>query len=323
MRGFTLVAAALALLSCAPIPPPSASARNEAAMTAWIAARQATFVKWQAGHPGWDGRIETSAAPLELWDCPECPKMVAIPAGRFTMGSPDTETDESPRGIVTIARPFALSRTHVTRGEFAMFLRETGYKAAGCPVWDDNKRGPALQGWTYPDFGRNDDYPAMCVSFDDAQAYVAWLNGKAGRPVYRLPSEAEWEYAARAGTTVALQCEYADPANDLSARPATPSTEHAGCRDVHVNASPVGSFRPNPFGLYDMLGNAWDWTGDCYRGDAHLNGTSGAPGDCKWRVRRGCVWSCDAGSMRSVYRGRDEPGIRFWNLGFRLARALP
>jgi len=283
--------------------------------------------------------VKATDSPLELWDCAECSRMVVIPAGRFTMGSPDTEKDrfsnEGPRHVVTIDRPFALGRTAVTRGEFAVFVRETGYKTAGCSVikngsWTDD----SSRSWRDPAFTQTDDHPAVCVSFDDAQAYVAWLNRKIGRPLYRLPSEAEMEYAARAGTTTARywaedetrQCEYANGA-DVSAKEAFPeNTSMAKCRDGYAYTSPVGSFRPNPFGLYDMNGNATNWTGDCwndYYNGAPANGTMITSGECGKRVTRGGSWMSLAKGLRSAYRGWSQSDTRHANDGFRLARILP
>jgi formylglycine-generating enzyme required for sulfatase activity len=127
-----------------------------------------------------------------LRECADCPEMVVVPAGSFTMGAPMNEPErsssEDPQHVVTVSKAFAVGRSHVTRDQFAVFARETGYTAnSGCD-------------WRNPGFRQEGAHPVVCVSWDDAKAYVDWLATKTGKP-YRLPSEAEWEYAARAGTT--------------------------------------------------------------------------------------------------------------------------
>ncbi len=143
----------------------------------------------------------------EFRDCPQCPEMVVVPAGNFIMGSPETENDrlgnEGPQHWVSIVKPFALGKYEVTRGEWAAFVRATGHVASGwCFTWNESTgiwgRDDGAD-WSKPGFAQTDRHPAICVNWHDAKAYVAWLTRETGKP-YRLPSEAEFEYAARAGS---------------------------------------------------------------------------------------------------------------------------
>ena len=273
-------------------------------------------------------------------DCPDCPDMTVIPAGTFTMGSPSTESgrqdEEGPQHAVSVRR-IALGTTHVTRGQFAQFVRETGYQA-GSSCWTfETQKWEEHQGrdWRNPGFSQDDNHPVVCVNWDDAKAYAAWLSKKTGHE-YRLPSEAEWEYAARAGTVTSRYwgddpsqaCRYANVGDQNMNQniPGVTWTIH-DCDDGYVYTSPVGSFLANAFGLKDMLGNAWEWTADCWH--ANYNGaqsdgaawtwTSG--GSCAERVLRGVSWLSDPQVVRSAYRVRYVTGARV-NVGFRLARTL-
>ena len=268
-------------------------------------------------------------------DCPQCPQMVVIPAGRFVMGSPAGEEGrfdaESPQHSVSV-RSFALAKDDVTVDEFAAFVRETGYEAGVCD-W------PAGTAWNSLGFRPNG--PVVCVSWHDAEAYIAWLNGKLRRqPVapsgaastkapagadgpYRLPSEAEWEYAARAGTTTARW--WGDAIG-------TGNANCNGCGSPWDNRqiALVGSFPPNPFGLDDMLGNVWQWTADCWNENyvgAPTDGSAWTTGDCSRRVLRGGSWSSLPKFLRSAARNRDDASRRGSDYatyaGFRVARTLP
>ena len=237
-------------------------------------------------------------------DCSGCPQMVVVPAGTFTMGSPASEEDrgsnEGPRHSVTIPAPFAVGVYEVTFAEWDACVR-----AGGCG------RTPADEGW-----GRG-SRPVINVGWDDAQAYVSWLSGQTGQR-YRLLSEAEWEYVARAGTVTARywgesesgQCRYANGGG-------------LPCPDGYEYTSPVGSFAPNPFGLYDVLGNVFEWTQDCWNGSysgGPTNGRAWESGDCRWRVLRGGAWSHLWWSLRSAYRISNSTGDN--SIGFRVARTL-
>jgi formylglycine-generating enzyme required for sulfatase activity len=238
-------------------------------------------------------------------DCAECPEMVVIPAGTFTMGSPadekDRSSDEGPQHGVTIAKPFSLGKYEVTFAEW-----DACVAAGGCA------HRPNDYGW-----GRG-LRPVIYVSWDDAKAYVAWLSRKSGKS-YRLPSEAEWEYAARAGTTTRYTW-----GDDVGRNRA--NCDGCGSQWDDKQTAPVGSFAANRFGLHDMHGNVWEWVEDCWNGNY-----SGAPGDgtawtagrdCGRRVLRGGSWSFDPGNLRAASRGWDGTSSRLIISGFRVARTL-
>ncbi len=240
------------------------------------------------------------------------PEMVVIPAGRFMMGSPESEwgrfDDEGPQRAVTVGR-FALGRTEVTFDDWQACVDAGGCKSNLLP--DD-------KGW-----GRG-SRPVINVSWDDAQEYIAWLNGRVEGAPYRLPTEAEWEYAARAGTVTPFWTGE------------TVSTDQANYDGNHVYGNgregiyrgktlPVGILNtPNPFGLHDVHGNVWEWAQDCHTSysNAPVDGTAYSPLGCSLRVRRGGSWVSNPRLLRSAYRVRYVPDDRFWDIGFRLARTL-
>jgi formylglycine-generating enzyme required for sulfatase activity len=305
---------------CAPPPPPVAPTRGAAA---------AAFRVAQAGE---------AIANRRFTECADCPEMVAVPGGTFMLGSPPSEqgreSDEGPQMRVTI-QPFAVGRFEVTRAQYAAFVRETG-RAISNGCWTTNNAGTweYLRGasWQSPGFDQTRDHPVVCVSWEDAQAYVAWINDKVGGDLYRLLTESEWEYAARAGTTTrfwwgdgeADLCSYANGA-DQSARSRFPNWNlAASCNDGHVFTAPVGfSGRENRFGLADMAGSVWEWTQDCYVYTYDLiptNGAANTTGDCANRVIRGGSWGSNPQYLRSAVRVRNSPSLRSSILGFRLSR---
>jgi formylglycine-generating enzyme len=272
-------------------------------------------------------------------------EMVLIPGGRFTMGSSASETSregvpkeyaiwERPRHEVAIAS-FLLARDDVTRGEFARFVAETGYVASGgCNVWDGFRWTHVdVASWKSPGFNQTDRDPVVCVNQNDVAAYIGWHSRKMGRS-YRLPSEAEWEYAARAGSSTsrywgddaAQQCSYANASSLTYGKmfPKEPDVNRA-CADRFVFTSPVESFRPNGWYLYDMLGDVWQWTADC--GHVNYNGapSDGSPwttGKCRWRIYRGAGWYDGPWLVRSAMRNMGRLGGRYNGVGFRLAATL-
>ena len=263
--------------------------------------------------------------------------MVVIPPGKFTIGSPAGEagrgSDENPQRVVTIPRSLAVGKYLVTRGEFAAFVKDTGRKLAACEHWD----GKAFQtedgiDWsnTFHQTGR---HPVVCVDWNDARAYAQWLSRKTGKP-YRLLSESEWEYAARAGTTTAWywgdressQCRYANGA-DLSAKgKGIAAPGFVNCDDRYAETSPVGSFRPNRFGLYDMAGNAGEWVEDCYHDTYNETPADGGametclPKFHNARVMRGGGWNAIPAWIRPASRDVEVPSQRSDSFGFRVAR---
>ena len=271
----------------------------------------------------------------ERWrDCDECPEIMAIPAGTFTMGSPASEVGrydrEGPAHRVTIAAPFAIGVYEVTRDEYSRFVQATN-RASGaesCLVHEDHhwEERPG-QSWRNLDFPQSTRHPALCISWEDATAYVSWLSERTGL-VYRLPSAAEWEYAARAGTSApwywgdstAEQCYNANGA-DL----ATDFPWRTPCNDGHARTSLVGSFQANAFGLHDMLGNAWEWVQDCFNWSydgAPANGSAWEEGDCSARVMRGASWASTPKYLRAAHRAGEGATFRSDYTGFRVARTL-
>jgi len=284
-------------------------------------------------------------------DCPDCPRMVVIPAGEFTMGSPASEAgrglDEGPQRQVSIAQPFALGRSEVTVAEFRRFVEESGYKteaerdtrAQGCSgfVYADPAAGisapPAVTSWRSPGLAQAqiDSHPVLCVSWNDARAYAQWLSRKTGRR-YRLPTEAEWEYAARAGSASARYwgddadqaCRFANVADQSRFQTWGFGQKHE-CTDGHYFTAPAGGYQPNRFGLYDMIGNVWEWTEDCWNASyagAPADASAWLGGDCAQRVERGGSWSTVPRFARSAARFKNPPDYRDNLTGFRVARAL-
>ena len=275
-------------------------------------------------------------------DCPECPEMVVVPAGSFLMGSPHDEEkrqkDEGPRHRVTIAKPFAVGKYEVTRREFGAFVHASGHvMGGGCWVYDSGERKWKRDGessWRSPGYEQTDLDPVACVSWRDAQAYVNWVSDKTGKR-YRLPSEGEWEYAARGGTRrsrywgddASAQCTHANGADGtLKAHYSDWPWVVASCRDGFVHTAPAGSFSANGFGLHDVLGNVWEWVEDCWNEryvGAPSDGSAWTDGNCARRVLRGGSWG-NLPNGASVLRSAQGAGQGNRNNGngFRVARTL-
>ncbi|MBV8167376.1 MAG: formylglycine-generating enzyme family protein, partial [Alphaproteobacteria bacterium] len=253
------------------------------------------------------------------------------------MGSPVREIgrdgDEGPVHSVKVDAALAVGVSHVTRADFARFAAATNFQATGgCNMFSASRwELDAGKSWRDPGFAQTERDPVVCVSWQDAKAYAAWLAQETGRD-YRLLSEAEWEYAARGGTTTARwwgdaaagQCQYANGA-DQTARQQFTGWTVADCEDGFINTSPAGTFAANPFGLFDMQGNAWQWVEDCgtfdYEGaptDAAI--TKAASADCTKRALRGGSWGSFPRTLRVALRGRLDAATRVNVLGFRVAR---
>jgi formylglycine-generating enzyme required for sulfatase activity/energy-coupling factor transporter ATP-binding protein EcfA2 len=241
-------------------------------------------------------------------ECTRCPAMVVVPGGSFMMGTSNTDTvadsDEFPQHPVTIAEPFAVSKFEVTFKNW-----DTCYELGGCRIRPDD------YGW-----GRG-DRPVVGVDWDDAQQYVDWLSKQTGKS-YRLLTEAEWEYAARAGTTTA----YSWGDNVERDGTAMANCFNCGSRWDDKETAPVGSFAANAFGLNDMLGNVWEWVEDCYHESydaAPKDGSAWTDADCKERVSRGGSWGdLPQILLRTAFRLRTPPVNRYEGLGFRVGRTL-
>ncbi|MBL8484508.1 MAG: formylglycine-generating enzyme family protein [Rhodocyclaceae bacterium] len=280
-----------------------------------------------------------TSLPVFVKDCAECPELVLIPAGKFDMGPGDDDKGDMfpyarPVHRVHVS-PFQLARTEVTRGEFAAFVRDTGYQAKGCRTWNGLRwEQQDARSWESPGFAQDDRHPVVCIAWKDAIAYIQWLSRKAGTE-YRLPSEAEWEYAARAGTATARHwgaasdqaCKFANVGDKTARDEILRSASRAShtCSDGYVYTAPVGSFAPNAFGLYDMIGNAWEWTADCWHPNydgAPVHGEVWDSTPCNSRVLRGGSWISQPGTARSAVRLWDFDGVRGDGRGFRIAKTL-
>lgn len=255
-------------------------------------------------------------------DCEDCPLMTIVPAGQFLMGSAPTESgrtaQEGPQHAVVIRYAFAVSTFDITRAEFADFASQASFSVSGARCdWRAPRAGEAP-------FDQSPTDPVVCVSWQDAQAYVAWLSKETGKP-YRLLSEAEWEYAARAGTSSARpwgQSASHDHANTGADQCCAP---FASGRDRWLHTSPAGSFPPNAFGLSDMLGNVWQWVEDCASNDyanAPANGGARHADPCDLHVVRGGSWFHPPEMARSASRVADRADFRVGDIGFRVAQTL-
>jgi formylglycine-generating enzyme required for sulfatase activity len=236
-----------------------------------------------------------------------CPEMVVLPAGGFMMGSPGTEAGrEGPQHKVTIGHPFAVAKFDVTFADW-----DACVAVGGCP---SPKEGRAIDAGWGPGRGQK---PVTYVSWEDAKAYAAWLSTMTGK-TYRLLTEAEWEYAARGGTTTAYF--WGDEIGKGNA-----NCDGCGSQWDKLQASPVGSFKPNAFGLYDMAGNVMQWVEDCWHEDyngAPSDGSAWIRGECTFRVARGGNYYDGPQYLHSAYRHFLGPNIRLPSFGFRLGRTL-
>jgi formylglycine-generating enzyme required for sulfatase activity len=232
-------------------------------------------------------------------------KLRLIPAGEFMMGSPDSDSDagsnEKPQHKVRITKPFYLGVYEVTQAEYERVM-ETN------PSWF-SPRGMAKEKVAGLDTGR---FPVEYVSWEDATKFCKKLSAKEGK-TYRLPTEAEWEYACRAGTTTRYS--FGDDEESLG--------EYAWYRDGSDNRThPVGEKKPNAWGLHDMHGNVWEWCADCYGRDYYAVSPTDdpvGPETAAYRVLRGGCWVFNARYCRAAYRRRFEPRLRYTSLGFRVA----
>jgi formylglycine-generating enzyme required for sulfatase activity len=269
----------------------------------------------------------TPPAPGKVFkDCKDCPEMVVLPTGTFTMGTPDDEVgrepDEGPMHPVTFARPLAISRFQVLKGEWFAYLKDSGYQM---PDGDDRpgracKAGvPDYQG-SDPRKQYTDRHPAVCMDFAEANAYVAWLSKKTGKQ-YRLVSESLREYAARGGTSGPFPFPFDEGKEYSIARHANTY----GAADGYNFTAPAGSFAPNAFGVYDMHGNIYEWTADCYNENyvgAPSDGSAWLTGKCEFKRIRGNDWGEAPVFSRSGNRNALVPGDRGDWIGFRVARDL-
>jgi formylglycine-generating enzyme required for sulfatase activity len=299
-----------------------------------------------------NARLYASYKPGQIFtdrftDMPgQTPSMVVVPTGSFQMGAPDNEAGredaETPQHQVHIAKGFALSRSSVTVGQFREFVRASGYQPdsvkLGASVYDESTgamRDDNSATWQDDYAGKNADsrLPVVNVSWNDAKAYVDWLSQRTGK-TYRLPSEAEFEYALRAGTatrywwgdgTPSGKVENLTGSGDRSPSGRRWSNAFQGYRDGFWGPAPVMSFAPNAFGLYDIDGNVSEWVQDCWH-DSYLraprDGGAWVNPGCGSRVVRGGSWGSSPDQVRSAYRQGVDAGVRSGRVGFRVLREL-
>ena len=258
-----------------------------------------------------------------------CPEMVLLPTGSFLMGSPDDERDrlavEGPQQLVMIEEPFAVSKFAVTVDQFAAFVADSGHAVGTtCKLWNGSHWQERPGSFRSPGFGQTGDHPAVCVSWVDARAYVDWLSAKSERG-FRLLTEAEWEYAARAGTVTPFWwgASITPERANYNVSAASDSDGNSGSWRQHT--VPVDSFDPNQWGLYQVHGNVWEWVEDCWsrsHAGAFIGGSARqGPSTCK-RVLRGGSWLNGPPGLRSARRHAAEPSFRRSDVGFRVAEVL-
>jgi len=295
------------------------------------------------------------APGTEFRDCDVCPIMVSVPAGRFLMGTAERDRlidprtgkpakNDGPQHEVWIKAPFAVGKFEVTVAEFRAFVADTGHVTTegGCMEFSPPASFTISDDfdWDKPGFEQAENAPVGCVSYFDARVYAEWLHERTGQE-YRLPSEAEWEYAALAGTTGpyfwgtanSLACSYANVrspgAHTISKRQVEADKKGFPCDDDYALVSPAGSFYPNAFGLYDMQGNVWEWVIDCNHKDYTGAPTDGSAWIDDIDAQRGCQFGVIRGgsylnlverSNTTVRAGRPQSG-RATNMGFRVIRS--
>ena len=262
-------------------------------------------------------------------------RLVYIPPGKFTMGSPETEAgrelQETPHEV-ELTQGFYMSACEVTVGQFKQFVNDTKYQTDGQRDdkggWGVNDAGSIeMNGkytWKSPGFKQSDDHPVVLVSWNDAKAFCRWLSDRE-RKEYRVPTEAQWEHACRAGTKTAWS--FGNDPQQLPALANVGDRPAANPKDGFHHTAPVGQFKPNAFGLYDMHGNVWEWCEDRYVPDsykAEKQTDPTGPTSGMARVQRGGGWSSSAKRCRSAARiGRHRSSYRGAYLGFRIALSSP
>jgi formylglycine-generating enzyme required for sulfatase activity len=313
-----------------PPPPPSDTPK------AYSPEMQSAFEAVLKGQPPWARTFVLDVPSVKKW--PEV-QMIAIPPGRFMMGGPPTEERwhgydgrEEPQTPVQIDYAFALGQHAVTLDAFKAFVAETNHDTGkSAVVWNGKEwKDTPGKGWRDPGFAQAGNNPVCCVNWNDAKAFTAWLNkklGLTGRPdAYRLPSEAEWEYACRAGTDTPFS--FGQTINTDQANYDGNYSYGAGKKTgvYHRKTMPVGSFLANPFGLHEMHGNVWEWSEDTFQKNYEGAPRDGSPWvgtDSSSRVLRGGSWDVSPSWLRSAGRSDGFPSYRDNDWGFRLARSAP
>lgn len=302
-----------------------------------------------------------SAKPLKpgsiVRDCADCPQLVVVPAGSALIGSTEGDTTregvtgekwinrDKPQYRATIAKPFAIGRYEVTVGQYRRFVKATGREAGpNCWIYNPAAKekykfeevpGVAWLSFAMLDHKIRDDEPVSCVSWADAIAFTQWLSAKTGKS-YRLPSEGEWEYAARAGSTTSRfwgddrdrACIYSNIGDLAAAKRFAWRNDpqyHFMCDDGYAMHSPVGRYKPNAFGLYDTQGNVYEWVQDCFaetNAGAPTDGSARSGPDCAQRALRGGGFGYYPHYERTSFRIGSKPDYYSFLLGFRVVRDL-
>jgi formylglycine-generating enzyme required for sulfatase activity len=268
--------------------------------------------------------------PLELGkDCPHCPELVGLPTGLALLGSlPDEkgrEPDEGPVQKVQV-KAFAIAKYEVTKAQWRVFVQQSGHPTSSeCLAWaGDGFDKPPQLSWQETGFMQTENHPVVCVSWQDAKAYAQWLSKAASKP-YRLPTEMEWEYAAKAGQGLVpfpwpnneSPCNRANFA-DKSLEILHPQWRLANCSDGFEFTAPVGSLAANPWGVFDMQGNAMEWVSSCYATAIQTQAEKNS--ECAKRVIKGGGWDMPEKFLRNAYRGSARERIRTTGIGFRVVR---
>ena len=295
---------------------------------------RARIEHWLAAHRGAGVVVPIQGEVFR--DCPTCPLMKALAPGQFAQGAPASQPDatpiELPQHRVSITYPLGMGVYEITVGEFKEFADATQHKSAGCRMYNGSWQDSPEANWNNVGYTQTATHPVACVSWRDARDYAAWLSRKTGQK-YRLPSDSEWEYAARAGSVASRPwkekiegaCSNANVADQTAAQQ-YPGWKVHPCSDGYTFTAPVGSFQPNTFGLYDMLGNVFEWVQDCWHPDyrgAPTDGSAWLSGDCSQRDMRGGSWFTAPPLVSTSARNRFEETYRSNSVGFRLVREIP
>jgi formylglycine-generating enzyme required for sulfatase activity len=286
---------------------------------------------------------ECGLKPRDVFkECENCPEMVVVPPGDVLMGSSPGDIDnglaaanEGPQHKAIVKQAIAVGRFEVTRDQFAAFVKSSGYRPSDrCYTFEHNlPQERTERSFLNPGFVQGGNHPVVCISWTDAKAYVQWLSQTTGKP-YRLLSEAEFEYVARAGNSSrfgvgddpAELCKFANGADRAAKAAGLPANAaYMNCSDGYPFTAPVGSFAANAFGLYDMIGNVWEWTEDCFYGDyatASADSAARADATCTSRSVRGGDWFSSEASLRPAVRAKANVQAHHDDIGFRVVRTL-
>jgi len=263
----------------------------------------------------------SAIAAEEIQDCETCPVMVVIPAGSFER----SDTIDGPSFSVSLEKQYAMAKFELTLAEFKPFVAATGFADRGCERFKTTGAIPDTEaGWDAPGFSVRDEHPVVCLSWDAANAFAAWLSEQTGE-TYRLPSEAEWDYAARGGAGNSSEYLISGNLEFAQAKCATCFGGEVMGREDDLAPTSVGGMNLNPFGLGDVLGNTAEWTADCQNTSlaaAPTDGTAYLDGNCDQRITRGGTFHNEMQEL-ARFRFARATGIGHNDIGIRLLREIP